>query len=241
MKSRLRKELTGLFDLLFPLACPLCNKTLHPDAEDPFCPECGSGISTLPDGCCSRCALPFVSRNSSSHLCESCSRVAPPFHSVHSVGIYEGTLRESIHRFKYEDCHYLDRPLGMLLSDAVQGIDPPNLIVPVPLHVKRLRQRTYNQSLLLARELGRTLDRPVADHLLKRVRNTPQQQGLSASERTRNLYEAFVCQRNLVGERILLIDDVMTTGATAAACSRVLSAAGASEVRVAVVGRTGLW
>lgn len=241
MKTRLSQELTGFFNLLFPPACPLCSKTLQPDAEDPFCSECSSGISTLPDGRCSRCALPFVSRNSSSHLCESCCRVPPPFHSVYSVGVYEGTLRESIHRFKYEDCHYLDRPLGILLSGALQGVEPPNLIVPVPLHVKRLRQRTYNQSLLLARELGRMLCRPVAAHLLTRVRNTPQQQGLSASERSRNMHDAFVCQRNLAKERILLVDDVMTTGATAVACSRVLAAAGASEVRVAVVGRAGLW
>jgi predicted amidophosphoribosyltransferase len=100
-----------------------------------------------------------------------------------------------------------------------------------------LRRRTYNQSLLLARELAGRLNRPMVSRLLERVRDTPQQQGLRAIERTRNLRGAFLCRSQLNGERILLVDDVMTTGTTAAACSRALLEAGAAEVRVVVAGR----
>lgn len=239
MIVQLRRELQGFFDLLFPQACPLCHKTLHLQADPPFCTTCNSGINSLPSGCCSRCALPFPSGNSSSHLCESCSRTLPPFRSVHSAGVYDAGLRKAVHRFKYEGGHYLDRSLGILLGSALDGISCPDLIVPVPLHIRRLRKRTYNQSLLLARELGRQLSKSVVATLLERVRETPQQQGLSARERIKNLQGAFACRQPLTGEQILLVDDVMTTGATATACSQVLLAAGASEVRVAVVGRAG--
>lgn len=239
MRFRLYRELKGFFDLLFPAACPLCHNTLQATTETPFCQDCTSGMSAMPDGCCSRCALPFVSRNSSSHLCESCSRFQPSFLAVHAAGIYEGQLRKAVHRFKYENCHYLDRPLGIMLREALVDTDPPDLIVPVPLHRTKLRERTYNQSLLLAKEIGQRSAVPVSRTLLKRVRNTPQQQGLSALERAKNLRNAFICQEKLSGERILLVDDVMTTGATATTCSRVLVAAGASEVNVAVVARAG--
>lgn len=234
---RLSGELKGFFDLLFPSACPLCQQTLPPEADLPFCPACSQGVNPLPVGCCSRCALPFSSENSSAHLCESCSRSLPPFLSVHSVGIYDAGLRKAVHRFKYEGGHYLDRPLGKLLTSVLDNCPAPDIIVPVPLHSLRLRERTYNQSLLLARELGTMLSCPVAATLLERARNTPQQQGLRAKERTRNLRDAFSCGQLLAGERILLVDDVMTTGATAVACSQTLLDSGAAEVRVAVVGR----
>jgi len=163
----------------------------------------------------------------------------PPFLSVNAVGVYETGLRKAVHRFKYEGVHDLDRPLGNLLFQTMETTPAPDLVVPVPLHPQRLRQRTYNQSLLLARELAGHLSRPVSTDLLHRVRDTPQQQGLRARERAKNLRHAFVCQRPLDGERILLVDDVMTTGATATACSQVLLNAGASEVRVAIAGRAG--
>lgn len=239
MMVRLLRELQGFFDLLFPPACPLCQQTLQPEIDLPFCSSCSSGINLLPAGCCSCCALPFSSGNSSAHLCESCSRSLPPFLSVHSAGVYDAGLRKAVHRFKYEGGHYLDRPLGTLLGRVLENISAPDIIVAVPLHVRRLRERTYNQSLLLARELGKQLSRPVAATLLERVRDTPQQQGLRARERTRNLRGAFACHQSLAGERILLVDDVMTTGATAEACSQVLLDAGAAEVRIAVVGRAG--
>ena len=239
MVDRLLGEIKGFFDLLFPPACPLCHCTLQPGTTLPFCPSCSAEINPLPAGCCSRCALPFSAENSSAHLCEPCSRSLPPYLSVHSVGIYDAGLRKAVHHFKYEGGHYLDRDLGALLGHELEDIPAPDLIVPVPLHASRLRERTYNQSILLAHELGKQISRPVVTTLLSRVRNTPQQQGLRAKERTKNLRGAFACHQSVRGKHVLLVDDVMTTGATATACSQALLDSGAAEVRVAVVGRAG--
>ncbi|HKJ05379.1 MAG TPA: ComF family protein [Geopsychrobacteraceae bacterium] len=239
MFDRLSRELNGFLDLLFPAACPLCYQTLPSSEPSAFCSSCRISFTPLPSGICSRCTLPFPSSNSSAHLCESCSRSLPPYLSVAAVGVYEAGLRKAVHRFKYEGGHDLDRPLGVLLFDKIKSAPIPDLVVPVPLHKYRLRERSYNQSLLLARELGDHLSCPVSTDLLQRVRDTPQQQGLRARERARNLRDAFDCRRTLTGERVLLVDDVMTTGATAAVCSQILLDAGASDVRVAVVGRAG--
>lgn len=118
--------------------------------------------------------------------------------------------------------------------DADLNID---LVVPVPVQRKRLRQRSYNQALLLAREVARIRKLPVANDLLVKIRETESQQGLSAKERMKNLQGSFELHKDISKQRILLIDDVMTTGATVAACSRVLIKGGAAEVYVAVIGR----
>ncbi|NOQ51869.1 MAG: ComF family protein, partial [Desulfuromonadaceae bacterium] len=113
----------------------------------------------------------------------------------------------------------MDRPLAKLLNRII--VDPTaTLIIPVPLHRKRLQQRSYNQALLLARELARLKKIPLAKDLLQKTVETPAQQELTARERERNLKQAFQVKEALDGERILLVDDVLTTGATAVACSR---------------------
>lgn len=235
----LYRELRGLVELFFPAACPCCNKTFPDLATEPFCPSCAADISRLPTGRCSRCALPFTAADGTPHYCSSCNQSLPPYLSVHAAGVYEGQLRRIIHRFKYEQGHNLDRPLARLIEPALGGLPSCDLIVPVPLHPQRLRARSYNQSLLLARELGRLLGRPVLAGQLQRTRATRPQQGLKAGERERNMKDAFRAVSPLSGEQVLLVDDVMTTGATAAACSRELLAAGAAAVRVAVAGRAG--
>jgi ComF family protein len=148
-----------------------------------------------------------------------------------------------VHQFKYRGDFSLDRPLGGLLATVLEtsGRDfLPDLIVPVPLHLSRLRQRGYNQSLLLARVLGRRWRKPVPGRLLVRLRPTSPQQGLKAVQRRLNLKGAFATRSALAGQKVLLIDDVMTTGATARECSRTLLSAGAGEVVVAVIGRARL-
>jgi ComF family protein len=160
-----------------------------------------------------------------------------------SVGLHDETLRRAIQKFKYEGDFNLDRPLAALMKHAMQGFLEeyrPDLLLPVPLHVSRLRQRGYNQALLLARVLGRRWQVPVASQLLLRVRPTPPQIGLKAAQRRRNLRGAFALSEQLQGERVLLIDDVMTTGATARECSRTLLEGGAGQVAVAVLARAPL-
>jgi len=238
----LRAELSGLFDLLLPPACPLCGAALAARSPLFFCPACSDGIHSLVGPCCPHCALPYAAAQGPDHLCEACLREEPPFSRVLAAGTYEATLRLAVQRFKYEGAVGLDRPLAGLLAAVLEadGGFRPDLLVPVPLHRSRLRERTYNQSLLLARALGRRWRLPAEPRLLLRLRPTVAQQGLKAAARRRNLHGAFAASRSLNGERVLLIDDVLTTGATARECSRVLREAGAGEVMVAVLARASL-
>lgn len=235
----LQTEFRGLFDLLLPPACPLCGSESGGRSPFFFCPACLSGIHPIGSSCCPRCALPYPTEEGSDHLCESCLRDTPPFSRVVALGIYEETLRTAVQRFKYEGAIVLDRPLAELLAAVLEsdGAPRPDLLIPVPLHYSRLRERTYNQALLLARVLGRRWRLPVPPRLLVRSRPTPQQQGLKAEVRRQNLKGAFAMNRKLNGERVLLIDDVVTTGATVRECSRVLLEGGAGEVVVAVLAR----
>nr|NIQ98504.1 ComF family protein [Desulfuromonadales bacterium]NIR34395.1 ComF family protein [Desulfuromonadales bacterium]NIS44365.1 ComF family protein [Desulfuromonadales bacterium] len=177
------------------------------------------------------------------HLCEHCLRQSPPYAQVLAAAHYEGPLREAIHRFKYRGEVGLERPLGLLLGERfeerLRGF-APDLVVPVPLHVERLRQRSYNQALLLARRLGRMLDLTVAEQALQRTRATDSQQRLSGRGRRANLRGAFAGSGKLADRRVLLVDDVMTTGATVEECSRELRRCGARDVLVVVLGRSAV-
>jgi ComF family protein len=115
--------------------------------------------------------------------------------------------------------------------------DPPDLVIPVPLHLSKLRERTYNQALLLARTLGKTMKLPVAAQGLERTRATLSQQGLKSEDRKRNLKGAFSLRKDVKNLRVLLVDDVLTTGATARECSRMLKKGGANDVKLAVLAR----
>lgn len=233
----LKRSIAWLANQLFPAACPLCSGSLDSGRQHPFCASCLLGFKPLPSAHCPRCALPFLGQDNSSHLCGRCSLSSPPFVKVYCAGLYDLALRKAIHQFKFNQKVGLDRPLAELLNRALAPDCCSDLIVPVPLHGRRLRQRSYNQSLLLAREVGRLRGLPVVADLLLKTRDTLQQQGLSAPEREKNLRRAFSLAGPLNGERVLLVDDVMTTGATVAAASRLLLDKGAAEVQVAVVGR----
>lgn len=233
-------ELRACVDLLLPPACLLCGGRLPagtPVAE--FCPPCRASLPRPAPARCPVCAVAHRTPIPSLHHCEDGLRQPPPFARVHAVGPYAGTLQEAVQRFKYRGQLPLERPLGALLADAVQaaGGSLPDLVVPVPMHGSRLRERGYNQALQLSRQLGRHLCRPVAPALLRRQRATAAQQGLDAVARCSNLKGAFAVAGPLGGRRLLLVDDVMTTGATGRECAAVLRKAGAVSVEVAVIGR----
>lgn len=238
--AMLRQELGGCLDLFLPPACHFCHASLargHSDA--PICSDCRSRLPVL-TACCQRCAKPFATLVTAGHLCESCLRVPPPFVKVYVLGSHDHPLREVIHRLKYRNQVGLAHVLGQLLTTCLPtgtAIWRPDLIIPVPLHRSRLKQRGYNQALEMARPIGKSLDRPIASRVLLRQRVTPPQQGLTLAERQANLQQAFACASPLAGQSVLLIDDVMTSGATVSECSRALLAAGVDEVRVAVVCR----
>lgn len=226
---------------LLPPACPLCGGGFSRLATAPFCPCCMATIISLPQAQCSCCALPFVSSSTlSPHLCGRCSKNRPAYAVTYAAALYQGQLRNAISRFKFQQYPNLDRPLAGLLVKCLPAQLDVDLLVPVPLHPVRLRERTYNQALLLARELGRARRLPTAHDVLSKCRSTSPQQSLSAAQRRDNLRGAFVLKREVTGRKILLVDDVMTTGVTVDLCSQVLVAGGAERVDVAVVARAPL-
>ena len=238
--SGLCAEVNGFIDLFFPPACLLCHAPRGESPDPSLCTRCLGGFLPLTSPCCPRCALPFATIGGGDHVCGECLLQPPDFSWTTAAGLYEETLRHAIHRFKFDGSLALDRPLARLLDTAWQRTAPdwtPDLIVPVPLHPRRLSQRTYNQALLIARELGRSRQLPVDAQLLVRLLPTVAQAGLTARERQRNLLGAFALTRPLSGEKILLVDDVMTTGTTARICATALHAGGAGEVGVAVLAR----
>jgi ComF family protein len=160
------------------------------------------------------------------------------FDAVYSFGSYEGALRKLIHLFKYERMHPLSKPLGGLLARALPRDLEFDAIVPMPLHWRRRWERGFNQAELLAREIARRWNVPV-ERAVRRRKATAPQSGLTNSKRRLNVSGAFVLRggAKIDGARVLLVDDVLTTGATAAACARVLKHGGARHVALAAVAR----
>lgn len=237
---RIAHSIVAALDLFLPPTCLLCSESLLSEqTQRHFCAACLGKIQPLTSGACRRCAQPYQS-SEANHLCESCLKNPPPFSSVSTAGKYDNSIRNAVHQLKYRNQLLLGRPLGELLATSIHNhLDEfiPDCVIPVPLHTKRLRARGYNQALEIARPIAKKLQAPLEPRLLQRVRNTPQQQGLSARERRQNLRGAFSINCEFKADKVLLVDDVMTTGETVRECSRVLLAHGAKEIRVAVAGR----
>jgi ComF family protein len=187
---------------------------------------------------CRRCGLPLSSDQGASPgtwVCVHCQQAPLELDGLLAYAYHGGPLRQAIHQFKYEDLRSLAGPLGKLMGDGWAVLAPPNLeidaIVPIPLHPARQRQRGYNQSALLARELGAALTRPVVENALMRAKATAPQVELNAEERRANVQGAFQCTGSaLYGKRVLLVDDVCTTGCTLESACAALRAAGARSV-----------
>lgn len=210
---------------------------------------------------CASCRTPFLNRHPLDEAgnCPLCRLGLSGFDAVYSYGSYEGTLRTLVHLFKYEKVHTLAKPLGDMLARAIPREERFDAIVAMPLHWRRRWQRGFNQSDLLAREISRRWNVPVVK-AIRRVKATSPQAGLTNAKRRLNMSGAFTAGRSpllrylagrlafakrlipksapLKGSRVLLIDDVLTTGATAAACARALKRAGAKHVTLAAVART---
>jgi len=231
-----------LFDFFFPPKCPLCGKNQETLLNERPCSVCLSQLKLPSSPRCPRCGLGFHSPSESDHLCSECLTEERYFSKARAICQYEGLIVEAISRFKYGGVTRLARPLGSLL---VEYRDPEfllpdfDLILPVPLHPGRLRQRGFNQSLLLARYLSRKHSIPLDFTTLRRSRPTQPQTQLSGPERQTNVRGAFEVRKPeaVAEKRILVIDDVFTTGATVRECSKVLLAAGAREVDVLTLAR----
>ncbi|MFC1958022.1 double zinc ribbon domain-containing protein [Chloroflexota bacterium] len=210
-------------DLLFPQWCVGCGKE-----GSLICPSCLKSLPKVTPPLCPRCGRPQLS----GILCPSCVSWQADIDGVRSPFRFDGVMRQAIYQLKYKNLRALAVPLAQLLKDyLITAPIPGEVLMPVPLHKKRLRERGYNQSGLLARELGKLTGLPIADDCLIRHRPTPPQARTSTvDERQSNVADAFACNQSLGGKQVLLIDDVSTSGATLNACAAPLKAAGATAV-----------
>jgi len=246
-ENALRQAWQGMLDLVFPPRCAVCR---HPGTW--LCSRCLAELPRLPSPVCQVCGRPVLT----SQLCAICRQAPLSIHGIRSVLLFEVGARQAIHQFKYRNCRPLATPLARLMADTWRMHPlPADVIVPVPLHIARERERGYNQADLLARALANMIGLPVLTGVLERARPTRAQVELSAAERRMNMQGAFACvvpadrtaplaggraghSSSVHNQRVLLIDDVCTTGATLEACSLALQAAGAASVWGFTLART---
>ena len=218
-----------LLDLVFPRTCAGCGSE-----GGYFCDECEAGAPRLGPPQCDVCSAP-----SRASLCAWCRTANQPFNGITAPYRWTGVVQELVYSLKYRNVRASAPRLAELLTAHLmeKSLDA-DILTPVPLHPSRERERGYNQSELLAREISNSTGIPMEAGLLARMRNTPPQVTMtSPEERRRNVVGAFECVGNVAGKRVLLIDDVVTSGATVAECSAQLRKAGAAGVWVVSLAR----
>jgi ComF family protein len=229
-------------DIIFPRQCLACAEMLDQTVRQFFCSSCSDRINFITGNFCPICGIPFFNSPAGSHICGDCLGNRPYFAQARAVAGFETVIMDAIHKFKYSRSLFAGNALGCLMADFSFPdfvFSEYSLLIPVPLHIKRLRERGFNQSLLLAKEIGRKHKLPVNFSLLKRIKFTLTQTGLNKIEREKNIKGAFAVKdkKKVAGRNIILIDDVYTTGATINECSRVLLKAGAQKVAVLTLSR----
>jgi len=233
MSGFLRELLDGMLSLLFPPRCEVCGLLQEPVV----CARCLAQFQRIGAPYCRQCGLPFDPLAKTATHCPDCREDPPAFDAARAAGLYGGTLRRAVHLFKYDGVRAMAGVLGQFTLETVELPFPLDCLCPVPLHPKREAMRGFNQSRLLAEELGAGWGVPVETALLSRTRNTPPQMSLPADERRRNIRGAFTAAEGAAGRAVGLVDDVYTTGSTLRECSRELKRAGAARVLVITVAR----
>jgi ComF family protein len=229
----LQTPLGAVFDLVLPPRCPACGVLV--DGDGRFCPSCWQGLRFLSPPQCDSCGEPFAYDLGAGARCNACDADPPVWHRARAALAYEEAARTALLRFKLADKQHLGAMMVPHMARAGAALlGPQVLLVPVPLHRWRLWRRGFNQAALLARGLARAGHGTLAVDALVRTRATRPSVGLTAPERAANVRGAFiVASPGLVqGRDIVLIDDVLTSGATATACTRALLEAGAARVDV---------
>jgi ComF family protein len=225
-------------DAVLPPRCLACGAIVgEPDA---LCGTCWAGISFFAPPWCTVCGLPFAHPLGEGAVCAACAREAPNWDRARAVMRYDKHSRRLVLLLKHGDQTHLAAAFGRwMLRIGGEMLDGADLVMPVPLHWTRLFTRRYNQAALLARAIRRAGGPPVAADWLVRRRRTPSQARLGPLARARNVRGAFALRsgRDVRGKRVVVIDDVLTTGATAAECARILRRAGASFVGILTLAR----
>ncbi|MDD3668684.1 MAG: ComF family protein [Alphaproteobacteria bacterium] len=229
---------THILDFICPPACPMCRAFLR--APNQICPECFKELDFITRPQCAVCGLPFEFDIWEGSLCGACLRKKPRYDVARACLVYDEASKKLILPFKHGDRMELV-PLLVRLLEQTGGdlIRRADAVMPVPLHRLRLMKRKYNQAALLAQKLARGHRKRYLPHTLVRIRHTPIQGHLPPNQRRKNVARAFAvkCPDQIRGKNILLIDDVMTSGATADECARVLKRAGARRVMILTLAR----
>lgn len=229
----------GFADLLTPPVCMVCRIPVA--SSHSLCASCWSDLPTPAGACCQQCGLSLPDSYATESFCLSCLKDPPPFDAARAPFLYDGSARQLVVRFKNGRENWAPTLARDMARAAPEWITPGRILLPVPLHRWRLAARGYNQALLLARALARSGGAELAPDWLQRVKNTKSTRGMHRAQRLRNVTGAFQLRPQILprinGASITLVDDVMTTGATAAACAKILRRAGAAEVFVLTYAR----
>ncbi len=226
----------------YPEACQLCGEARATRAEGYVCAACWQTVRFIKPPFCDRCGLPFDGAITEDFECANCREMELHFSQARSAVAARGLVLDVIHRYKYSRALWFENFLADLLIRAAApdlAGEKWDALIPVPLHFLKEREREFNQAERLARRLSDATGIPMNARLLRRVEPTRTQTLLSRTERAANMKNAFTLCRDesLAGRRYVLLDDVLTTGATTSACARVLKEAGAAEIRVWTVAR----
>ena len=230
LASTLESALRHVTDLVFPQTCVHCNIEGRL-----LCDTCLHDAERIGSAACRSCGMQIEYDN----LCGKCAASPPALTGLTGVFNFEGAIKDAVHALKYRDLRAIAPLLGAELAEAAHGRHKNiDVVVPVPLHRRRLRSRGYNQAELIARPVAARLGAPLSTNLLARVTdNPPQAQAKNEAARSAGVRNAFTASNEVDGKRVLLIDDVATTCSTLDACARALSRAGAKSVRAAVLAR----
>jgi len=231
----------GLSDLVFPPRCLACGILLAGPEDKRFCDACFSQVSFIYSPLCPCCGIPLQGAGAD-HLCGDCLLFRPPYNIARAVARYDSVLLDAIHIFKYKGKIATGEVLGKMMAAHVYpgfNIADYSLIVPVPLHRKRLRERGFNQAVILGREVSKRFSIPMDFMNLKRHVFTEPQVTLGKNQRTENVKGAFTVKdgKRIEGRKIILVDDVYTTGSTVKECAGALMEHRAAEVAVLTLAR----
>ncbi len=226
--------LTKISRLIFPPRCILCQRP-GSDGLD-ICQHCFQSLPLIKNSC-AQCALPLQSESGTGCLCGRCLKMPPEFDISISLMRYQGAAVRLVTQYKFHDRLSCSRLLAELLLERLAMTSRPECIIAVPLHPKRLRKRGFNQSHELGKIIAARLQLPLVSHVVTRTRDTPQQTGLDANQRRKNIRGAFTVTMPLQYKHIALIDDVVTTGSTVNELARVLKKAGVETVSVWSIAR----
>lgn len=232
--NRLHTVGSAFLDLFLPPYCYICRNRYYGDQPLHICPDCLKKLPVIDDGFCSICGIPFVA-DVATHPCGNCITNPPPYRAARAAFKHEGSVKEMIHRFKYNGETRLRRPLGLLVAENLEDFargSSADLIAPIPLHRQRLKNRGFNQALLLAEILSEKWQIRLQRQLLVRTRQTIPQVELGRKQRLVNLHNIFaVRNQQLVADKtVILVDDVTTTGSTLREAATALKKAGAKKV-----------